>query len=230
VHVLCSVFVPELQFTDSSRLRIVEGISIIPHHRWSTRCILCGEDGGAVIRCSDCVREYHASCAWKHGHKFGFEIQPVKSSRRDTTTVTSFKGESGCMNPIVCCKEHDRSRRDIYDICETNDVGETALQVYCQVYKKAHVGQAHGLLRKARRLDHALNRGDASISTQHPDNPQQFADPQCYRCHTLFSPFFYHVPPSVGSFMAQDIPTAWLCHKCHFETREAPSDPVGIVS
>lgn len=94
---------------------------------------------------------------------------------------------------------------------------QTALQVYSQVYKQAHVSQAHGLLRKARRLDNILNpRGD---TTQHHDNAQFPTNPQCYRCRTLFSPFFYQLPPPVGSFMAQDIPTTWLCHTCHFEEK-----------
>jgi hypothetical protein len=50
------------------------------------RCALCGQAEGAVIRCSDCVKEFHASCAWTHGCKFGFEIQPVRvhSSREPT--------------------------------------------------------------------------------------------------------------------------------------------------
>ena len=109
------------------------------------KCFLCGEIEGAAVRCSDCNKEFHASCAWKQGHKFGFEIQPVsfvlyfgdiqinifiyqvKSSRRDTTTTTTFKGESGCMNAIVSCKDHDHSKRDIYDICETNESGEVRL-------------------------------------------------------------------------------------------------------
>jgi hypothetical protein len=41
-------------------------------------CTLCGESGGAVIRCSDCSKEFHTSCAWKNGYKFGFEMQPVR--------------------------------------------------------------------------------------------------------------------------------------------------------
>ena len=28
------------------------------------------------------------------------------------------------MNAIVSCKDHDHSKRDIYDICETNESGE----------------------------------------------------------------------------------------------------------
>lgn len=36
VHVLCSVFIPEVRFADSSRLRLVEGINTIPKERWTT--------------------------------------------------------------------------------------------------------------------------------------------------------------------------------------------------
>ena len=34
VHVLCSVFIPEITFSDAARLRLVEGISAIPQYRW----------------------------------------------------------------------------------------------------------------------------------------------------------------------------------------------------
>jgi hypothetical protein len=36
VHLACAVFIPEVSFSDAKRLRIVEGISTIPTHRWST--------------------------------------------------------------------------------------------------------------------------------------------------------------------------------------------------
>lgn len=34
-HLLCAVFIPETQFTDSLRLRVVEGISAIGYARWN---------------------------------------------------------------------------------------------------------------------------------------------------------------------------------------------------
>ena len=59
----------------------------------------------------------------------------MKSSRRDTTITTYFKGETGCMNAIVSCKEHDHSKRDIYDICSTNESGlvrlSSAILLFC---------------------------------------------------------------------------------------------------
>ena len=99
VHVLCSVFIPELMYSDATRLRLVEGISAIPQHRWQNvsvsfripccsqaitlivylqNCTLCDREDGAVIQCSECPAEYHVSCAWKQGHKFGFEVQQVR--------------------------------------------------------------------------------------------------------------------------------------------------------
>ncbi|KAF8075155.1 PHD-zinc-finger like domain-containing protein [Lyophyllum atratum] len=224
VHVLCSVFTTELTFTDASRLRLVEGLSTISRHRWVTKCSICGKQEGSVIRCSDCNKEYHASCAWKQGHKFGFEIQPVKSSRRDTTIISTFKGESGCMNAIVSCQEHDHSRRDIYDLCETDEGGETALQVYCQAYKQAPVGQAHALLRKARRLDQILNvRGDSVIIP--PEQPS-LSDPECHRCHSQYSPAFYRSPlingaPTSSSRSPPNNPELYMCHRCHFDMGRA---------
>ncbi|KAG5725072.1 Lid2 complex component snt2 [Termitomyces sp. T112] len=218
-HVLCAVFTPELAFTDASKLRLVEGLSTIARHRWVTRCSICTRPGGSVVRCNDCPKEYHASCAWKEGHRFGFEIQPVKSSRRDTTIMMTFKGEHGCMNAIISCKDHDHSKRDIYDICETNEGGETALQVYCHAYKQALVGQAHALLRKARRLDQILNvRGD--VSTIPPPEPLM-PEPECYRCHSQYSPAFYPMSLSNGSRITSSDYTRWICHRCHFDVEQA---------
>ncbi|KAJ7066423.1 hypothetical protein C8F01DRAFT_981507 [Mycena amicta] len=211
-HVLCSVFISEITYTDATRLRCVEGLSSINRHRWTTRCSICHETQGAVVRCSDCTREYHASCAWRQGHKFGFDIQPVKSSRRDTTVMVTFKGESGCMNPIISCKEHERSKRGMYGICETNEGGETALQVYCRAYKQAPVAQAHGLLRKARRLD-PLMLSNIRLDPYPHHSDLNVRDPECIRCHTHYSPAFYPVK-GLGD-------EAFTCHSCHFLEKQA---------
>ncbi|TFK48404.1 hypothetical protein OE88DRAFT_1634553 [Heliocybe sulcata] len=206
-HVLCSVFIPETTYSDASRLRLVEGISTIPPHRWSTKCGICNESGGAVVRCSDCPKEFHISCAWQNGYKFGFEIQPVKSTRRDLTTVVNFGDETGSMNPVICCKEHASfTKRIIYDICTMNDAGETALQVYCTNYKQVPVAQSHGLLRKAKRLDSILNiRSMEGQTVAAKPGPE----PHCLKCGTEYSPLFY---PFRSEF---------VCHRCYFEQRGA---------
>ncbi|KAG6841246.1 hypothetical protein C0991_000530 [Blastosporella zonata] len=131
VHVLCSVFTPELMFTDASKLRLVEGLSTISRHRWAT----------------------------------------------------------------------------------------TALQVYCQAYKQALVGQAHGLLRKARRLDQVLNvRGDSVVI---PPPELTLPDPECYRCSSQYSPAFYPMSSSNSSRSSSGDLDRWICHRCHFEMEQA---------
>ena len=98
--------------------------------------------GGAVIRCYDCTREFHVSCAYRVGHKFGFEMTPVsifqsagrllanarflkvKNSRKDPSVITSFKGDMGCMTAIVSCKEHKGLHNSMYELCDINEHGE----------------------------------------------------------------------------------------------------------
>ncbi|KAH7867753.1 PHD-zinc-finger like domain-containing protein [Lentinula edodes] len=197
-HVLCSVFIPEINFTNTSTMRSVEGITGIPNRRWMAQCGICQQRGGAVVKCSDCSKEYHVSCAWNQGHTFGFEIQPVKGTRRETHVTTMFRGEPGCMNAIISCKEHDHSRRQIYEICETDDGGESALQVYCRAYKQVpQVSQTHALLRKARRLDQLITVRPES-SGPVADFPSE--DLQCVKCSTHFTPKFYQTE------------SGWLCH------------------
>ncbi|TBU61777.1 hypothetical protein BD310DRAFT_919862 [Dichomitus squalens] len=228
VHVLCSVFIPEISYSDAGKLRLVEGISAIPVHRWQNNCTLCDREDGAVVQCSECPAEFHVSCAWKQGHKFGFEVQQVKSRCRETTPTVEFKGQAGLLVPVVVCKSHVGHKRQIYDICETNDAGETTLQIYCRNYKQAQVDQTHGLLRKARRLDKILQASADTASTTSvdesaPSTPgvapgpsapktngysnglshSASADPHCYRCQTEFSPFFHEVATSATNMHHQ---------------------------
>lgn len=219
VHVLCAVFMPELTFTDATTLRAVEGISILPSYRWTKKCRLCQSTDGAIIRCNECNREFHTSCAWENDHRLGFEIQPVKSSRRDQTTIVTFNGETGAMSPVLYCKEHDKKRHHVYPICDTNDGGETALQVFARAYRQALVGQAHGLLRKARRLDQVIARSEQQqngASASHrgrskgedSDHTVVDVETRCYKCQTACTPFWHKVTMGLGSG------TRSVCHRC----------------
>lgn len=55
-HLLCAVFTPELTFTDAARLRLVEGMSTISRHRWTTvssrrPCYMSGDWLKLMIPC-----------------------------------------------------------------------------------------------------------------------------------------------------------------------------------
>lgn len=77
VHTLCSIFHPDVQYADAAIMRTVEGVSTIPAQKWTAMCNICQQREGAVIRCSECSADLHASCAWKANYKFGFEMQTV---------------------------------------------------------------------------------------------------------------------------------------------------------
>lgn len=212
VHVLCAVFSPEVSFTDPSRFQVVEGISTIPRQRWIVRCTICGEGRGAVFRCTECDEEYHASCAWNARHRFGFEVQPVRNPRRDTVIVT-FKGETGVLTPVIYCKEHDASKHELYDICETDETGESVMQIYSRTYKQAPISQSHALLRKAMRLDMMLNSRSEVVDTTELDY-------RCESCGTHYSPCFY------SNKLVSD---RWRCHKCNWPHR-VEQNPYVITS
>ncbi|KAK7685733.1 hypothetical protein QCA50_011078 [Cerrena zonata] len=219
VHSICSVFIPEINYSDATRLRLVEGISTIPPYRWMNKCTLCDQSGGAVVRCSDCPAEYHVSCAWKAGHKFGFEMQAVKASRRETTTIVDFRDFNGHMVPTVTCKGHPAHRRERFEMCEMNELGETALQVYCKNYKQAPLDNTHGLLRKAKRLDQIIQTEEDSVDSE---STLASSDMHCWSCGTEYSPCFYSF--TVKEFMVGDeFGEAWECHNCHMKQLQAPS-------
>lgn len=50
----------------------------------------------------------------------------VKASRRDTTTMVDFNDDTGCMVPLIICKGHTNHRRELYEICDTNEFGEVS--------------------------------------------------------------------------------------------------------
>ncbi|KAK1220878.1 putative PHD type zinc finger protein with BAH domain-containing protein [Marasmius sp. AFHP31] len=186
------------------------------------RCSACMKNGpvGRVLKCSKCGFQCHAaSCGttvdpsevdrWECElcrNDEALEASVVKSSRRETTTTATFQGESGLMAAVVICKDHDFGKRRIYDICETDEGGESALQVYCRAYKQAPIAETYGLLRKARRLDQIL-----SEKPETPLHDPTLDNISCSQCQTQFTPAFY--PTDTG---------AWLCHACNFKSLPPP--------
>lgn len=73
VHVLCSVFIPEITYSDANRLRLVEGISTMPTYRWENVSIFTPSFG----RCFSGNRRH---CGWA-------ELHAVRSRRRCSDPV-----------------------------------------------------------------------------------------------------------------------------------------------
>ena len=90
----------------------------------------------------------HLGCAQKAGYTLGFDITPVKSSRRELVNTVTLGGESGFMVAAVWCKEH-AVKTIVHPIEETGEDPElNALQMYARNYKQADLTLT-GTVRKA---------------------------------------------------------------------------------
>ncbi|KAI5366591.1 Putative ELM2 domain, BAH domain, Zinc finger, PHD-type, Zinc finger, FYVE/PHD-type [Septoria linicola] len=146
VHVSCSLWASELKYSNAQKLEIAEGFQLIPQPRYEAICKLCKnrdmnnkfrDNAGACINCTQCQAPFHASCAFEASYTFGFDVQPVKGSRKDQVTTATLGPETGSLNPVVLCKEHT-FKGVLHPIDEFyEDIGKTALQIYAEAYKQA---------------------------------------------------------------------------------------------
>ncbi|ORY92456.1 hypothetical protein BCR35DRAFT_297872 [Leucosporidium creatinivorum] len=159
VHLLCSVWHPEIKFSSPQHLSVVEGIAMIPSRRREVQCVLCHKTVGACVKCEDCTRYFHVSCAWSAGYKFAFEIgQRKKKLGKDVQPVT-FKDGEGIMNPCIWCPNHQFTHMDraTYDLGQRDPKSKlTALQTYVRANKNPVDPDSFTILRQARRLDNIV--------------------------------------------------------------------------
>lgn len=183
VHLLCSLWTPHVQYTDTKTLKLVEGVGSLPLSRYEARCSICNEVRGACVFCAEptCRTQFHVSCAYQShsSNTMAFEIFPVKHRRRDLVHTLTFKGESGHMVPQIWCKDHMRAAtaQKTYEFFETDtNLGLTALQAFAATHKQvgstsnrhtAVIESSHALLRRAKHLDAILQNGKCAGAHVH---------------------------------------------------------------
>ncbi|KAF8315379.1 hypothetical protein DL93DRAFT_2227431 [Clavulina sp. PMI_390] len=222
VHALCAIFAPEVQFSDSVRMRLVEGLSSIAETRLRAICVLCCKQGGGTIRCTDTGEFVHASCALLAGFAVGFEIQTVRPqkqlilpsvtdqcriliqprNKKDASVVT-FRGEMGILAPMI-----SRKPRKLYGLCDTDGSGRTILQLYCDHYKQAALDHSYGLLRKSNRMDLLVK---SQMTAPSPIKNK----PSCFKCGTNYSPLFR---PWIENLATTPSAQLKICHQCYTQT------------
>lgn len=105
---------------------------------YGQECFVCNQrDAGACVKCADCNKFFHVSCAWSSNFKFAFEIHPVKKKKQVQQVSITFKTETGAsilfllhlkrlkgrctgaMEPKIWCKSHRlKPDRLVYDFQE----------------------------------------------------------------------------------------------------------------
>ncbi|KAK6526425.1 putative PHD type zinc finger protein with BAH domain-containing protein [Orbilia ellipsospora] len=154
VHIRCGVWTGEIRFGDWKTLSPAEGIGTIPPQKFQAECSICWDPKvpdkkkGACVQCHYCHTHFHVGCAHKAGYRFGFDIQPVKSSRRDTVNIVSIGNETGNMQAMIWCPSHE-PKTQYHEMTEmVPDTSYNALQLYLEHYKQADLTLT-GTVRKA---------------------------------------------------------------------------------
>lgn len=154
VHVTCAVFTPEVKFGMAKALSPAEGIPSIPRARFLETCKACKKTGGACVACVQCHAPVHVECAHHAGYVLGFQITPVKASRRDQHNIVTMNGETGVMSAEVWCKDHwtGLMKQPVHPMHElVDDTGLNALQLFVQNFKQADLTLT-GCARKANQI------------------------------------------------------------------------------
>jgi hypothetical protein len=177
VHLYCALWHPEIKFRNAARFDTVEGIGA-PTLRYDALCKVCKTANGACASCLHCHATFHVGCAHGNGYVFGFDMTPVKASRRDAVPTVTLNGDTGSMVAAIWCKEHAPKAlpHPINEHVENTDM--TALQLFAREFKQADLTLT-GTARKANLVDQSTrivpqaaptqtNRRASAITTQTP--------------------------------------------------------------
>ena len=172
VHVYCAIWTPEIRFSDAKAMEVAEGFQQVPAARHEAVCKLCKnkdhqnrvrDDKGACVSCIQCHANFHVSCAFEAGYLFGFDVTPVKGSRKDQITTARLADENGSLTAGIWCKEHV-VKTIVHPMNEVADEsGKTALQVFVENYKQADLTLT-GTVRKANQAQLTKEKGQQAAA------------------------------------------------------------------
>ncbi|KAF2270727.1 hypothetical protein CC78DRAFT_139873 [Lojkania enalia] len=151
VHVYCALWHPETKFSNANRLDGVEGIGASTL-RYDQVCKVCKTRKGACVSCHQCHANFHVGCAHNAGYIFGFDVTPVKATRRDAVPTVTINGGTGSMMAAIWCKEH-APKTTFHSMNEEVEGTEMiALQLFAREFKQADLTLT-GTARKANLVD-----------------------------------------------------------------------------
>ncbi|KAI2416327.1 putative PHD type zinc finger protein with BAH domain-containing protein [Ophidiomyces ophidiicola] len=150
IHVTCAIWHPEIKFGNADAFEPAEGMGLIPPERFLETCKICKSSVGACITCQlpPCNARFHVGCAHQAEYQFGFDITPVKVSRRDSVNTMKLGEESGAPTAAVWCPHHTIPTI-VHEMSDLSGIGDlNALQLYSRTCKQADLALT-GTVRKA---------------------------------------------------------------------------------
>lgn len=163
VHVYCALWHSEVKFSNAHRLDMVEGVGASTL-RYDQICKLCKTNNGACVSCLQCHANFHVGCAHDRGYTFGFDMTPVKATRRDAVPTVNLNGDTGTMVAAIWCKEHT-PKTPVHPVNEEVQGSEMiALQLFAREFKQADLTLT-GTARKANLVDQSTRTASQPVTT-----------------------------------------------------------------
>lgn len=137
MHITCALWTKEIKFGNAELLDDAEGVGFIPGDRFEPICKVCKQGGYPTVKChqSNCNSFFHVGCAHQADYTFGFDVAPVKSSRRDSVNVMKLQTETGIVTAGIWCPSHQPSTF-VHAMLEPTEGGLTAMQLFARTYKQ----------------------------------------------------------------------------------------------
>ncbi|ETI28457.1 hypothetical protein G647_00906 [Cladophialophora carrionii CBS 160.54] len=149
IHITCALWTKEIKFGNSELLDDAEGVGFIPPERFEPVCKICKVSGLPTVKChqANCNNHFHVGCAHQAEYIFGFDVQPVKGSRRDSVHIMKLDSESGQVSAAIWCPNHVPATK-FHSMLEITEGGLTALQLFARTYKQVD-NSVTGTVRRA---------------------------------------------------------------------------------
>ncbi|MCJ1479792.1 putative PHD type zinc finger protein with BAH domain-containing protein [Lambiella insularis] len=166
VHVVCAVWTSLIKFGNAKLLEPAEGLGSIPQSRYGQTCKICKTSGGVCITCHKCPATFHVGCAHQYGYPMGFDVTPVKSSRKDVVNTVTLGNETGNVEAVIYCKDHPVKTilHPMHELVE--DSGLNALQLFVRNFKQADLALT-GTVRKAAIINSSVRAPQATSINGH---------------------------------------------------------------
>ncbi|MCJ1289742.1 putative PHD type zinc finger protein with BAH domain-containing protein [Xylographa carneopallida] len=164
VHVVCAVWTSCIKFGSAKLLEPAEGLGSIPQARYGQVCKLCKTTVGVCTTCHKCPATFHVGCAQQNGLPMGFDVTPVKSSRKDVINTITLGSETGNVEAVIYCKDHAVKTilHPMYELIEGST--NNALQQFVQNFKQADLSLT-GTVRKAAIISSFMRSSPQGTST-----------------------------------------------------------------
>ena len=175
MHVTCAVWTPEIKYGDASKMEPAEGMdsAVASSSRVDSICKLCKKSEGTCVTCHQCHVPFHVGCAHEANYRFGFDVSPVKGSRKDTVQSVTLGTETGSLSAAIWCPEHSVKTivHEMNEVVEPES-GMNALQVFVQTYKQADLALT-GTARKANLMSQSTKTGVVTAASQMLSNARR---------------------------------------------------------